>query len=65
MAERIRRAGDRDAVAWCARLLAETGVALTPGADFDAVDGVGWVRVSYATDTATLEAGLDRLADWR
>lgn len=62
--ERIRAGGDRDAVAWCRRLLDETGVALTPGADFDAVDGTHWVRLSYATDTPTLEAGLDRLADW-
>lgn len=64
VADRIREAGDRDAVAWCARLLDQTGVALTPGADFDAVDGVGWVRLSYATDTATLRAGLERLSAW-
>jgi aspartate/methionine/tyrosine aminotransferase len=62
--ERIRAGGDRDAVAWCTRLLDETGVALTPGADFDAVDGTRWARLSYATDTATLEAGLERLAAW-
>jgi aspartate/methionine/tyrosine aminotransferase len=62
--ERIAAGGDRDAVAWCTRLLDETGVALTPGADFDAVDGTHWARLSYATDTATLEAGLARLAAW-
>jgi aspartate/methionine/tyrosine aminotransferase len=62
--DRIRASGDADAVAWCARLLADTGVALTPGTDFDAVDGAQWVRLSYATDTATLEAGLERLAAW-
>lgn len=64
VAQRIRASGDGDAVAWCRRLLDETGVALTPGADFDAVDGAQWVRLSYATDTPTLQAGLDRLADW-
>jgi len=62
--ERIRAGGDVDAVAWCRRLLDETGVALTPGTDFDVVDGTQWVRLSYAADTATLEAGLDRLAAW-
>lgn len=62
--ERIRAAGDADAVAWCRRLLDETGVALTPGADFDDVDGTQWVRLSYAADTGTLESGLVRLAGW-
>jgi aspartate/methionine/tyrosine aminotransferase len=62
--ERIREAGDADAVAWCRRLLDDTGVALTPGADFDAVDGSHAVRLSYATDTDTLRAGLERLAAW-
>lgn len=62
--DRIREAGDVDAVAWCRRLLDDTGVALTPGADFDAVDGTHTVRLSYATDTATLQAGLDRLQGW-
>ncbi|WP_026911811.1 pyridoxal phosphate-dependent aminotransferase [Patulibacter minatonensis] len=62
--DRIREAGDADAVAWCGRLLTDTGVALTPGTDFDAVDGTQWVRVSYATDTETLTAGLERLAAW-
>jgi aspartate/methionine/tyrosine aminotransferase len=62
--ERIAASGDADAVAWCRRLLDDTGVALTPGADFDGVDGTHWVRLSYATDTAILEAGLERLAAW-
>jgi aspartate/methionine/tyrosine aminotransferase len=62
--EKIRAAGDADAVAWCRRLLDDTGVALTPGADFDAVDGLHAVRLSYATDTATLEAGLAGLSAW-
>lgn len=62
--ERITASGDHDAVAWCRRLLDDTGVALTPGADFDGVDGTHWVRLSYATDTAILRAGLERLSAW-
>ncbi|MBF6619031.1 MAG: aminotransferase class I/II-fold pyridoxal phosphate-dependent enzyme [Patulibacter sp.] len=63
--ERIRAAGEPDSAAWCRRLLAETGVALTPGADFDAVDGTHWARLSYAADSAVLREALDRLAGWR
>ncbi len=62
--ERIRAAGDLDSAAWCRRLLAETGVALTPGTDFDAVDGTHWVRLSYAADSAVLREALERLAGW-
>jgi len=64
VADRIAAAGVADSAAWCARLLQDTGVALTPGTDFDAVDGAGWVRLSYAADPATLREGLDRLAGW-
>ena len=35
-------------MAWTYRLLAETGVALAPGVDFDPVDGHRWVRFSFA-----------------
>lgn len=61
----IDRAGCDGSVAWCARLLEETGVALTPGADFDGIDGDRWVRLSYAADGAVLREGLDRIAAWR
>ena len=35
----------RDSEDFCRRLLAETGVAVTPGLDFDPIDGGGWVRL--------------------
>jgi aspartate aminotransferase len=44
--------------AFCQRLMEEAGVALVPGAAFG---DDRWVRMSYATDDQTLEAGLDRL----
>ncbi|MGP7959353.1 pyridoxal phosphate-dependent aminotransferase [Sanguibacter sp. A247] len=50
---------------WCARLLDEAGVALTPGTDFDPVDGHRWVRVSCAQDPATIAEAVDRIAAWR
>lgn len=50
---------------WCARLLDEAGVALTPGTDFDPVDGHRWVRVSCAQDPATIAEAVDRIGSWR
>src|SRR5690606_6980654 len=34
-------------VTYCARLLAEADVAITPGTDFDGVRGKDWVRLSF------------------
>ncbi|MFC6009933.1 pyridoxal phosphate-dependent aminotransferase [Nocardia lasii] len=47
---------------WCARLLAETGVALAPGLDFDTDNGNRTVRFSFAGATDDIAAALDRLA---
>jgi aspartate/methionine/tyrosine aminotransferase len=46
------------------RLLAETGVALAPGVDFDRADGHRWVRFSFAGATADITIALDRLEGW-
>jgi len=51
-----------DSTAWCARLLAETGVALAPGVDFDTVHGGSTVRLSFAGATADVTEALDRLS---
>lgn len=64
IAERLKDSGDAGSVAWCKRLLDDTGVALTPGTDFDAAGGMDWVRLSFAADRAVIEGGLDRLAAW-
>lgn len=64
IAGRLKDSGDADSVAWCKRLLDDTGVALTPGTDFDAAGGANWVRLSFAADRAVIEAGLDRLQAW-
>lgn len=64
IAERLAGSGDADSVAWCKRLLDDTGVALTPGTDFDAVGGADWVRLSFAADRAVIETALDRLQAW-
>jgi len=54
-----------DSVTWCERLLAEAGVALTPGTDFDGVHGGDWVRLSFAAAPATVAEAVERIVAWR
>jgi aspartate/methionine/tyrosine aminotransferase len=54
----------RDSVDLCRRLLAETGVATTPGLDFDPLRGGGWMRLSFAGSTGEIAEAARRLADW-
>jgi aspartate/methionine/tyrosine aminotransferase len=53
-----------DSMAWARRLLAETGVAVAPGIDFDTVRGGAFVRLSFAGQEAEMVAGLERLGRW-
>jgi aspartate/methionine/tyrosine aminotransferase len=54
----------RDSESFCRRLLAETGVAVTPGLDFDPIEGGGWVRFSFAGSTVEVAEAAHRLQDW-
>ncbi|KRC39981.1 aminotransferase class I/II-fold pyridoxal phosphate-dependent enzyme [Oerskovia sp. Root22] len=54
-----------DSVTWCERLLADTGVALTPGTDFDGVRGGEWVRLSFAAAPEVVAEAVDRIVAWR
>lgn len=53
-----------DSTAFCARLLAETGVAIAPGIDFDTVGGNRFVRLSFAGPRADIDAALERIGAW-
>lgn len=53
-----------DSIAFCSRLLAGTGIAITPGVDFDPVRGHEFVRFSYAGDTADIEEACERFGGW-
>ncbi|MDF2368280.1 pyridoxal phosphate-dependent aminotransferase [Sneathiella sp.] len=53
-----------DSVAFCKKMLNETGVAATPGLDFDPHRGTGYVRFSFAGSTATIEQAIERLKSW-
>jgi aspartate/methionine/tyrosine aminotransferase len=54
----------RDSEDFCRRLLTETGVAVTPGLDFDPIDGAGWVRLSFAGSTEDVAEAGRRLEEW-
>jgi aspartate/methionine/tyrosine aminotransferase len=58
-------AGGLDSITWCSRLLEEAGVALTPGTDFDPVDGHRYVRLSFAAPIEVVAAAVDRIVAWQ
>ncbi len=51
-------------MAFAHRLLAETGVALAPGIDFDTAEGSRFVRLSFAGSRQDVEVALERLRLW-
>ena len=53
-----------DSLAFCKRLLRDTGVATAPGIDFDPVDGHRFLRFSFAISTPMIEEALRRLIPW-
>jgi aspartate/methionine/tyrosine aminotransferase len=54
----------RASVDFCQRMLAEIGVAATPGRDFDPIHGDDWLRFSFAGSTDDIEEAARRLAEW-
>jgi aspartate/methionine/tyrosine aminotransferase len=54
----------RDSEEFCRQLLAETGVAITPGRDFDPIRGGDWVRLSFAGSTDDIVEASRRLGNW-
>ncbi len=53
-----------DSEAFCRRMLAETGVATTPGRDFDPIHGNDRVRFSFAGSTEDITEAARRLSQW-
>lgn len=53
-----------DSRAFCAEILDQAGVAVTPGLDFDPVRGARTLRFSYARSTADIREGLSRLHEF-
>ncbi len=54
----------QDSMAFCRRLLVDTGVAIAPGIDFDPVDGHHFVRFSFAVSEDRAAQAIDRVATW-
>ena len=40
-------------------------MALTPGTDFDPVDGHRWVRLSFASSVDVVREAVDRIIAWQ
>jgi len=53
-----------DSVEFCRRMLAETGVACTPGVDFDPSRGNATIRFSFAGSTDAMVEACRRIGDW-
>jgi aspartate/methionine/tyrosine aminotransferase len=54
-----------DSVEFCRRMLAETGIACTPGTDFDRARGHATLRMSFAGSIETIAEAARRLKSWR
>jgi aspartate/methionine/tyrosine aminotransferase len=53
-----------DSMAWAARLLDQTGVALAPGLDFDPVNGGRFIRMCFAGERSDIERAVTLLGKW-
>ncbi|OSC40674.1 pyridoxal phosphate-dependent aminotransferase [Mycobacterium decipiens] len=53
-----------DSLEFCSKLLADTGVAIAPGIDFDPARGSCFVRLSFAGPTSDIEECLRRIGPW-
>lgn len=54
-----------DSTAFCRQMLEETGVATTPGVDFDPARGNRYLRFSFAGGSADIAEAARRLVAWR
>lgn len=53
-----------DSLSFAKLMLEETGIAATPGVDFDEARGRRFIRFSYAGTTADMAEAADRLKNW-
>lgn len=53
-----------DSEEFCRRMLDQTGIAMTPGTDFDPQRGKSYLRVSYSGATDEIMEAMRRLKEW-
>jgi aspartate/methionine/tyrosine aminotransferase len=53
-----------DSLSFCEKLLADTGVAIAPGIDFDTTRGGSFVRLSFAGPTSDIDEAVARIGSW-
>src|ERR1700733_14646368 len=53
-----------DSMAFCSKLLADTGVAIAPGIDLDPARGGSYVRLSFAGPAGDIDEALRRMGSW-
>jgi aspartate/methionine/tyrosine aminotransferase len=53
-----------DSMDFAKQMLMQTGVAATPGLDFDPVRGPGFMRFSYAGTKNDVDTAIERLGNW-
>ena len=53
-----------NSMAFARELLADTGVATTPGLDFDIENGARYLRLSFAESQSRVEEAMERFAEW-
>ncbi|MDE1914922.1 MAG: aminotransferase class I/II-fold pyridoxal phosphate-dependent enzyme [Sphingomonadales bacterium] len=53
-----------DSIAFCTRLLMDTGVCTAPGVDFDPVEGHRFMRFSFAVSTQEVERAIALMVPW-
>ena len=56
--------GITDSLAFCSRLLEDTGIATAPGVDFDPVDGWHYFRLSFAVSREETREAIARMVPW-
>ena len=54
----------KDSLSFCSELLADTGVAIAPGIDFDTVRGDSYVRLCFAGPATDVEEAVRRIGGW-
>lgn len=53
-----------DSESFCRRMLMESGVATTPGTDFDPDEGGGFLRISFAGEEDGIPRALEAMSGW-